>query len=91
MARRKLNQRDATDWEALIISARRDSAHTARWGCLDKKGKLFTIYDFKNRYVPMSVIDGMVRAGRLRLTDDGFYNYIQPKQKHKRRKLLVDR
>ena len=85
--RKKMGQRQGVDWEKLIVAARYNSTHTARWGCLDKHGKLFTIYDFKNRYVPMPIIDKMVTDGRLLLTDDGFYNYIPPKQKRKRRKL----
>ena len=96
--RRKLVQRDDTDWEALIKKCLYKSAHTINWGCLDKKLKLFRIADFKNIHVPRHVVDMMEKKGTLILKDDGYYQYVKverrkrkkKKLKFKRRKLGVD-
>ena len=89
MARRKLHRekKEEPNWEALIIRALHNSAHTSRWGCLDRKGKLFTTLDFKYRNVPMHVVDKMVQEKALLLCDTGFYEYVVPKPKRKKRKL----
>jgi ribonucleotide reductase alpha subunit len=97
--RRKLVQRDDSDWEAIVKRCLHKSAHTANWGCLDKKCKLFRIADFKNIYVPKYIVENMVDKGVLTLSKEGYYKYNpikrRPKKKKKklkfkRRKLGVD-
>lgn len=89
--RRRLAPAVEIDWERVIKRARYRSAHKVRWGCLNSQGVLFTMADFKRTKIPSSVIHKMVREGRLKLDDYGYYDYVIPTQKVKRRALGIDR
>lgn len=86
--RRSLTSRSTEDWENLIKECLYNSKHTMKWGCLNKKGKLFRIRTLNSIQVPMGVIKTLENSGVLELRDemglDDYYKYVPPEQPKKR-------
>ena len=80
--RRKLIKRTVVDWEILIEECL-TGAGSFKWGCLNRKNRLFRIATFNSITVPADVVKNMICAGRLGLNKEAeYYKYI-PKRKRR--------
>lgn len=83
MQRRTITQRSSEDWESLILScllASRSKDWDA-WGCLNKQGELFIKRKLTKVSVPKGIVEKMCRHGVIKLDNEGFYRYIEPRSK----------